>query len=148
MLQELRSLGKHMPMTNNRIPNNTNFALAADFMTRIPDNRSVPIEINVHEVKRLLDSQSDFLLIDCRESFENEYCRIEGSWLIPMNETPDRIDELEPHRDSRIIIHCHHGGRSFQVVQWLRNQGFHYAQNMTGGIESWSQSIDPSVPRY
>ena len=117
-------------------------------MTRTPKNGSIPIEIDVHEVKRLLDSQADFLLIDCREASENEYCRIEGSRLIPMNETPDRINELERHRDSRIIIHCHHGGRSFQVVQWLRSQGFHQAQNMTGGIESWSQSIDPSVPRY
>ena len=112
------------------------------------ENETSPIEIDVQAVKQLLDSQSDALLIDCREENEHEYCKIDGSILIPMNETPNRIGELEPHKNSRIVVHCHHGGRSLQVVQWLRSQGFSKAQNMTGGIEVWSQLIDPSVPRY
>ena len=96
----------------------------------------------------MLDSEAQCLLIDCRETSENEFCRIEGSQLIPMNETPDRINEIEPHRESPIIVYCHHGGRSLYVVQWLRSQGFTQAQNMSGGIDVWSQAIDPTIPRY
>ena len=109
---------------------------------------SLPIEIDVQSVKALIDEQSDFLLIDCREPDEHEFCRIESAKLIPMNQTPSRVEEFESHRDSQIVVYCHHGSRSMQVVQWLRSQGFDGAQNMTGGIEFWSQLVDSEVPRY
>lgn len=123
----------------------------------------LPIEVDVAAVKAMLDQmttndaqgnsateepQTDFLLLDCREQQEYEHCSIAGAKLLPMNETPARLAELEPYRDARIVVHCHHGGRSFQVVQWLRSQGFRQAQNMTGGIDVWSQVVDPAVPRY
>ena len=106
------------------------------------------IEIDVQSVKSLLDSDTDFLLIDCREVAEHQHCCIEGSQLIPMNETPDRLAEIEAHSGKPIVVHCHHGGRSLQVVNWLRANGLPQAQNMTGGIEAWSNEIDDSVPRY
>jgi len=120
-------------------------------MTQTPENLAgddLPIEIDVSSVKSLLDSGAEFLFIDCRETSEHETCRIAVAQLIPMNETPNRLEELEKHRQSRIVVHCHHGGRSFQVVQYLRSQGFDLAQNMTGGIDFWSQHIDPEIPRY
>jgi rhodanese-related sulfurtransferase len=109
---------------------------------------STPIEIDVQSVKSLMDSETEFLLLDCREVSEHEHCRIEGSQLIPMNETPDRVAEIEAHSSKPIVVHCHHGGRSMQVVNWLRANGFPQAQNMVGGIEAWSCEVDPSVPRY
>lgn len=108
----------------------------------------LPSEINVHETKALLDSDSAMMLIDCREPMEHSTAHIEGSVLIPMDEIPERVGELEEYRDKRIIVHCHHGGRSLQVVNWLRNHGFDKAQNLTGGIDLWSQEVDPEVPRY
>lgn len=116
-------------------------------MTQNPD-----IEISVQAVSELLNQPEEAakkcLLIDCREPSEYEHCRIEGAQLIPMNEIPERMSELESHRDQTLIIHCHHGGRSLRVVEYLRANGFPTAQNMTGGIDHWSQQIDPSVPRY
>ncbi len=109
---------------------------------------SVPLEIDVYSVKRMLDSGTEALLIDCREPEEHEFARIHGSVLIPMYETPDRLAEIEPHRQKRIIVHCHHGRRSMQVVQWLRQQGFEKAQSMADGIEAWSEFVDSTVPRY
>lgn len=106
------------------------------------------IEIDVQSVKSLIDSETEFLLIDCREVSEHEHCRIEGSQLIPMNETPDRLSEIEVHQSKQIVVHCHHGSRSLQVVNWLRANGISHAQNMTGGIEAWSCQIDATVPRY
>ena len=55
---------------------------------------------------------------------------------------------LEPLREAHVVVHCHHGGRSLQVAQWLRRQGFGRVQNMTGGIDAWSREIDAGVPRY
>ena len=115
-------------------------------------NQSAPqdllSEISVSETKALMDSGAPMILVDCRELREQSIAQIEGSVLIPMDEIPGRISELEEFRGERIVIHCHHGGRSLQVVNWLRNHGFETAQNMTGGIEMWSQEIDSDVARY
>jgi rhodanese-related sulfurtransferase len=47
-----------------------------------------------------------------------------------------------------VLVLCHHGARSLSVAAWLRNQGFTKAQSISGGIDAWSRSIDPTVPRY
>jgi rhodanese-related sulfurtransferase len=109
---------------------------------------SLPIEIDVRDVKSLLDAEEDFLLLDCREQDEYELVRIGGATLLPMSEIQARFSELEPHRERRIVVHCHHGGRSMQVAQWLRGQGFIGVQNMRGGIDQWAVEIEPTLPRY
>lgn len=112
------------------------------------DSRLLPIEISCSEVKSLRDSGAPLVLYDCREPEEHAHCSISGSLLIPMSELRDRLGELEPHRAGRIVVHCHHGGRSLRVAAFLRQQGFAQAQSMAGGIDEWSATIDPSVPRY
>ncbi len=113
------------------------------------DNQTdLPLEIDVHGVKQLLDDGADFFLLDCRESGEYAIAKLEAATLIPMGELPTRVDELEPVRNKRIVVHCHHGGRSMQVTQWLQQQGFPVVQNTTGGIDAWSLEVDSSVPRY
>jgi len=67
---------------------------------------------------------------------------------MPMNEIPEKLDVLEPHRGKQIVVHCHLGGRSMKVTQYLRGQGFDKAQNMAGGIDAWSVEVDPKVERY
>jgi len=111
-------------------------------------NEAFPIEVDVQTVKAVRDSGESFLLLDVRQPEEFETAKIEGSVLIPMGELADRLDELAAHQNDRIIVHCHHGGRSMQVTHALRARGFAKAQNMDGGIDAWSQQIDPDVPRY
>jgi len=108
----------------------------------------LPLHIDVRSVKDLLESDEDFLLLDCREPHEHAVARIEGAKLVPMNEIPARLAELEPHRQRRIVVHCHHGGRSLRVAMWLRGQGFALTQNMTGGIDTWTLLVDTSLTRY
>jgi rhodanese-related sulfurtransferase len=110
----------------------------------IPD----AIEIDVHAVKALRDAGEPFLLLDCREPDEHAIAKIEGAVLIPMQQIPERLPEIEAWRGKRIVVHCHHGGRSLRVTRFLRGNGFEAAQNMTGGIEAWSLEVDQSVPRY
>jgi len=110
--------------------------------------KDMPDEVDVQFVKSLVDQGDDFLLLDCREDDEYGLVRIEGSHLLPMSQLMVRVEELREHADRRIVVHCHHGGRSHQVTQWLRQQGFPGAQNMAGGIDAWSVEIDPKLPRY
>jgi len=112
----------------------------------IDDN--LPIETDVKSVKSALDDGDEFVLLDCREPEEFEFVRLEGARHIPMGEISGRLDELKAHRDERIVVYCHHGGRSLMVTQFLRQQGFNKAQNMSGGIDSWAVEIDSSLPRY
>ena len=116
------------------------------FMNQTPESQ-FPIEISVTEVKQLLDS-GEIVLIDCREQNEYDHCRIDRSVLIPMNDVPAKLDLLEPHREKQIVVHCHLGGRSMKVTQYLRGQGFDKAQNMAGGIDAWSVEVDPEVAQY
>jgi rhodanese-related sulfurtransferase len=96
----------------------------------------------------MLDSGEKFILLDCREPSEIATAQIAGTLHIPMRDIPARIAELEAQKTGRIVVHCHHGGRSMRVTQYLRQQGFDQAQNMAGGIDAWSQEIDTSIPRY
>lgn len=108
---------------------------------------AVPWEIDVATVRNWQVSGRAFRLIDCREPSEYSRCRIEGAELIPMREIPQALERLGDPQ-TPLVIHCHHGGRSLRVAEFLRAQGFDLAQSMAGGIDAWSQQIDPSVPRY
>ena len=109
---------------------------------------SLDVEIDVQAVAALRAEGEPFLLLDCREPDEHAIARIAGAMLIPMQTIPERLAELEPHRETRIVVHCHHGVRSLRVARFLRERGFPGAQSMAGGIEAWSLAIDPATPRY
>jgi adenylyltransferase/sulfurtransferase len=111
----------------------------------MPDSH--PLELSVEETKRLLDGQpGDVVLVDVREPDEVARCRIAGATHIPMREIPERVSELP--KDKHLLIHCHHGGRSMRVTQFLRANGYDAVSNVAGGIDAWSLVIDPTVPRY
>ncbi len=104
-------------------------------------------EINVEEVKAMLDSGHPFTLVDVREPWEWQTARIDGSKHLPMGDVPTRAhQELDP--ESHIVVMCHHGVRSLSVTHWLRQQGFENAQSMRGGIDHWSRAVDAAVPIY
>ena len=107
-----------------------------------------PIEIDCQSVAARLQLGDGLVLIDCRESDEYAVASIKGARLVPMSELANRVEELGQLRECEIVVHCHHGGRSLRVARWLREQGFASAQSMAGGIDQWSQTIDPGVPRY
>lgn len=105
-----------------------------------------PLEITVQEASRQLASAQPPLLLDVREPSEHAVCRIAGARLIPMNSIPARLAEIP--QGVPILVHCHHGGRSLKVTQFLRAKGYAQVSNVQGGIEAWSLKIDPQVPRY
>jgi rhodanese-related sulfurtransferase len=104
-------------------------------------------EITPGEVKQRLDSGEKLRLVDVRQPFEFRQAHIEGSELIPMRSIPQALPSLEGE-EAPLIVFCHHGMRSLQVVNWLREQGVERCVSMAGGIDRWSLEIDSTVPRY
>ena len=104
-------------------------------------------EISVDTLRQLLTSANPPLLLDVRDEWEHATAHIPGAKLIPMSEIPGRAHQ-ELDEEQHIAVLCHHGARSLSVTHWLRQQGFEQAQSVSGGIDAWSQQIDPSVPRY
>ena len=104
-------------------------------------------EITVREYKSRLDRGDAPFLLDVRKPHEYEIANLDGV-LIPLDELPDRLDELAGHRDDEIVVQCRSGARSARAVEILRAHGFRGAVNLKGGILAWSDEVDPSVPKY
>jgi rhodanese-related sulfurtransferase len=104
------------------------------------------LEITPAELKARLNSGEKLVLVDVREPWEQEICRIEGARLVPLGALAASVNTL-PDVDE-LICYCHHGMRSLDAAAWLRFQGFEKAKSLAGGIERWSVEVDPNVPRY
>ena len=85
-------------------------------------------------------------VLDVREPWEVEICRLPDSIDIPLALLPDRLAALP--RDGMLVVLCHHGMRSRQAVRWLRANGIANAINLTGGIDAWARQIDPAMRTY
>jgi rhodanese-related sulfurtransferase len=105
-------------------------------------------ELSAAEVSAAREGGEGFLLLDVRRPDEWDTTHIEGATLLPLDELETRLGELAEWRSRRVVVHCHHGGRSARACALLRANGFEDVSNLTGGIEAWSLTVDPSVPRY
>ena len=105
-------------------------------------------QIQPLEVKNALDSGEPVMLIDVREPQEYAICRIEGSTLIPLGELVSQAADVEIPEGALVVVYCHHGVRSLSGAAILQRAGHENVASMMGGIDWWSQLIDPSVPRY
>ena len=86
------------------------------------------------------------VLLDVREPWEYQLCRIDGAVSMPMSTIPGQLEQLD--RDAQIVCICHHGARSLRVAQFLENNGFAEVVNLTGGVHAWATQVDPSMPTY
>jgi rhodanese-related sulfurtransferase len=110
---------------------------------------ALPLEITPQDVQRRLQAGEKLALIDVREPAEFQLASIGGAELIPMRTVPAELARLDSQAgDTPLIVFCHHGVRSLNVVHWLREQGVDACQSMAGGIDRWSLEIDPLVARY
>ncbi|MCF7987873.1 MAG: rhodanese [Methylovulum sp.] len=103
-------------------------------------------QLSVIDLKMKLDHKTSIFLLDVREPHEFNYAKIAGSVLIPLNQIPQRISEL--NKDQEIVVICHHGMRSQQAASYLEQAGFKDIVNLKGGIDAWSCECDRSVARY
>jgi len=112
-------------------------------------------QISVRELGQILSNMtpepgSELQLVDVRESMEVEMAHLPGFQVFSLSEFPtwsqNITTTLAPHKETLVL--CHHGVRSAQMCQWLVTQGFSQVKNIVGGIDAYSSSVDPSVPRY
>jgi adenylyltransferase/sulfurtransferase len=103
-------------------------------------------DIDPVEVKAKIDRGDSFVLVDVREPHEHQICNIPSAKLIPLGELPKRVNEL--NTTDEIVAHCKSGMRSAKAVDFLKQAGFKRVRNMRGGILAWSDTVDPTVPKY
>jgi adenylyltransferase/sulfurtransferase len=107
-------------------------------------NNGIP-QISVLELKQRLDAGEDLMILDVREPYECQIASIGGT-LIPMNQVPDRLAEIDRNRE--IVVQCRSGARSQRVAEFLAAQGYPNVRNLAGGILAWADQIDPKIQKY
>jgi rhodanese-related sulfurtransferase len=98
------------------------------------------INIDVEQVKQLQDNNQNFVLIDVREIEEWEDGYIAGAVHIPKGLIERDITKYAPDKNTKIILYCRSGTRSFYATQSLLSLGYTDVHNMQGGIIAWSQA--------
>jgi rhodanese-related sulfurtransferase len=106
----------------------------------------LPAQLSPTQLKQRLDAGQPLVLLDVREPEEVALVRLNGSRHIPMGDIPGRVHELDP--DADIVVYCHHGIRSASVAAFLKQRDFASVANLSGGIDAWSLTVDPALPRY
>src|SRR5580698_2462559 len=101
-------------------------------------------QIDVTSYKKARDAGKDAFLLDVREPHEFKIAQI-GGHLIPLGDLQKRVGELDKNRE--IVVHCKSGGRSQKAAEFLQQAGFK-VKNLAGGIQAWSDKIDPRVAKY
>lgn len=102
-------------------------------------------ETTVEELKKKMDQEEDFILLDVREPYEYQISNIDGK-LIPQDDLPDRLDELDKSKE--IVVMCRSGARSAKACNFLKKNGFNNVSNLKGGVNAWAREIDNSLPVY
>ena len=104
-------------------------------------------EYSALQLKAYLDScEQQPLLLDVRQPWEFDVCKIEDSMLIPMSHIPAEIEELDLTRETVVI--CHHGIRSRSVGRYLEQAGFSKVINLSGGVAQWAETVDNQMAKY
>ena len=101
-----------------------------------------PAQLQSH----LAQAAEQLTLLDVREPWEFDVCRIAGSRLVPMSQIVSRLGELDPQAPTVVI--CHHGVRSQRVAAYLERSGFGDVMNLVGGVDAWARTVDPAMPLY
>ena len=97
-------------------------------------------------LKQLLDSDEQPVLLDVREPYEWDICRIEGAELMPLSSF--KADQTGIATDTPIVLYCYKGVRSMSALQELKKAGFSKLNNLEGGIDRWALEVDTNMPRY
>jgi monothiol glutaredoxin len=102
-------------------------------------------QLSVGELKEWRERDKPHLLLDVRTPEERETAKIEGAFLLD-DAMRGKLEGMD--RSKTVVLHCHHGGRSQRAAEHLVKMGFRDVYNLAGGIDAWSQHVDPSVKRY
>jgi len=104
-------------------------------------------ELSALQLQAYLENcETQPLLLDVRQPWEFEICKIADSVLVPMAQIPEQLESLDSERETVVI--CHHGVRSRRVGHYLEQSGFKNIINLSGGVTQWSRTVDSQMPSY
>jgi adenylyltransferase/sulfurtransferase len=102
-------------------------------------------DLSPQELKELLNQNSEVVLLDIRNPHEWEICSLPGSLIIPLDELPQRLSELDSTKEYVVI--CKEGKRSYQALELLLSAGFR-ARHLKGGLNAYAREVDHNLPVY
>jgi adenylyltransferase/sulfurtransferase len=105
-------------------------------------------QLKVHELSALLAANEPVYLLDVRQPWEHDLAALPNSTLIPLDQLPQRADEVQPPQGAVVVVYCHHGIRSQSGAAILQQLGFDNVASLAGGVDAWSRHVDPAMPRY
>jgi rhodanese-related sulfurtransferase len=112
----------------------------------LKNNPSEKLDFTPLELVREMEKRNDLLMLDVREHTEVQICHLQNAMHVPMGQIPNKLDDLPKNKD--LVVFCHMGVRSKQVMNYLRKNGFSRVYNLKGGIDRWSVEVDPKIQRY
>lgn len=105
------------------------------------------LELNAQQLKAHLEkSEHQPLLLDVRQPWEFDVCKLSNSVLVPMSTIPSEVESLNINRETVVI--CHHGIRSRSVGRFLEQAGFSNVINLSGGMAQWAKTVDSKMATY
>lgn len=110
------------------------------------EREAIAIEIDVPTFHRVRAGEGGHAVVDVREPWEVEICGFPEAVVIPLQQLPDRLDDLPA--GTPLVVVCHSGRRSLIAAGFLREHGLAHATSLRGGVEDWALTIDPTMPRY
>ncbi len=113
---------------------------------QVEEEQTTLVEVTPTQLQEEVEAGRDLVILDVRNPYEVDICRIEGSIVIPLGELMSRVDELDPERE--MVVHCRSGARSARAIEQLQGHGFSKMRNLEGGILAWARDVDPSLPSY
>ena len=108
----------------------------------------MPGEISAGDLASRLRKRKSILLVDVREAWERAIAKLNDQQHIPLDELPERVNEVKPPPGVQVVLYCHHGVRSLAAAEFLEQQGLKDVLSLRGGIDAWSAQVDSEIPAY
>jgi adenylyltransferase/sulfurtransferase len=105
-------------------------------------------QISVRQLHQMRQRGDSIYLVDVRQPWEHDVARLPDDVLVPLDQLADRIDEITPPDGALVVTYCHHGIRSLNAAAILEQAGHTRVASLAGGIDAWSQLVNPGIPRY
>ena len=103
-------------------------------------------EMTPKALKQVLESDEKRILLDVREPYEWDICRIDGARLMPLSSF--KANQTGIDLDTPIVLYCYKGVRSMSALKELKKEGFSNLRNLEGGIDRWALEVETDMPRY
>lgn len=116
-----------------------------DQEVKAPPLPAKPQTINAEEAAKMMNSEG-VRLLDVRTPEERQIAAVDGFQLLDQSLAQEILDKWD--KETPMVFMCHYGGRSAQACEFFANHGFQKVYNVQGGIDSWSQTVDSSIPQY